>query len=148
MELVVYLKVTVTVVRINNCVTKTNFTDIVTLFLMSNFTQSALTCSKSKMETTEQCMRSVQSWRRYRVFIANLELISRTVFIFPLFNFEQVNDNWTMSSRYITLNTVFPACFFVSALQFISHRKTQVLTGSKFTLRSFAELLLWILKNM
>ena len=42
-ELVVYLKKTVTVVKINNCVTKTNFTDIVILFLMSNFINSLAT---------------------------------------------------------------------------------------------------------
>ena len=48
-----------------------------------NLTKLAFICSKSSMETPEQCVKFVQSqWRRSSVFIANFEHISHTVLVF------------------------------------------------------------------
>ena len=46
--------------------------------------QLAFTCSKSTMETPEQCVKSVQSSVRSGVFIVNFEQISHIVLVFPL----------------------------------------------------------------
>ena len=47
--------------------------------------QPAFACSKSPIETAEQCVKSVQShWRRSGVFIVNFEQILHIALVFPI----------------------------------------------------------------